>query len=204
MPRRKPEEAADASYPTWTSPIKPAPGDLRIVQAFVNTKDREKGTDELTSPRRLVEWLARWRLASIKTELAAADLERAVAVREALRGLIRTGGGTDVKASVLGPLNEASSRSGLFWHFEADGTARVEPLGEGLDGAFGRIFYTVAMAIRQNRFSRLKTCANPECRKIFYDFAPNRVGVWCTKKLCGNRINSRNFRRRHPGYYRDM
>ncbi len=39
-----------------------------------------------------------------------------------------------------------------------------------------------------------------ECRKIFYDYAPNRVGAWCAKKLCGNRINSRNFRRRHPGY----
>ena len=38
--------------------ISPAPGDLEIVQRFVNTLDIESGTDELDSPAGLSGWLA--------------------------------------------------------------------------------------------------------------------------------------------------
>ena len=35
-----------------------APGRLDLVRDFVNTKDLEDGTDELTSPAELADWLA--------------------------------------------------------------------------------------------------------------------------------------------------
>ena len=35
-----------------------APGRLDLVRDFVNTKDVEEGTDELTSPAELADWLA--------------------------------------------------------------------------------------------------------------------------------------------------
>ena len=35
-----------------------APGRLDLVRDFVNTKDVEDGTDELTSPGELADWLA--------------------------------------------------------------------------------------------------------------------------------------------------
>ena len=38
--------------------ISAAPGDLEIVQRFVNTLDIESGTDELDSPAGLGGWLA--------------------------------------------------------------------------------------------------------------------------------------------------
>lgn len=37
----------------------PAPGDLRIVQDFLNTVHLKEGTDELAQPRGLSDWLAR-------------------------------------------------------------------------------------------------------------------------------------------------
>lgn len=198
--RRKADDSAGA-YPAWTSPIKPAPGDLRIVQAFISTTDREKGTDELASPQHLVDWLARWRLASMDTELTMDDVERTVAVRESLRALVRASGGVAVNAKILEPLNLAASESPLYFHFEAIGTTRFE-FGGGLSGAFGRLFKIIDTALREDRWTRIKICANPDCQKIFYDHAPNRVGRWCTQNLCGSRIHSRNFRRRHPRFYK--
>jgi hypothetical protein len=39
--------------PPWPASLPPAPGELRVVQAFVNTRDIEEGTDELDSPAAL-------------------------------------------------------------------------------------------------------------------------------------------------------
>jgi hypothetical protein len=48
--------------PGWTPDVEPAPGELRIVHALINTADRKSGTDELTDPRALAGWLTRWGL----------------------------------------------------------------------------------------------------------------------------------------------
>ena len=51
-------------FPPWMSGLEPAPGELRILQAFVSTADLRSGADELASPRALGEWLVRWGLLS--------------------------------------------------------------------------------------------------------------------------------------------
>ncbi len=66
----------------WAERIPPAPGNLRFVQAFVNTADLGPAPDELDSPPALAGCLARWNLLPAGTELSAADLERTLAVRE--------------------------------------------------------------------------------------------------------------------------
>jgi len=42
---------------------------------------------------------------------------------------------------------------------------------------------------------RLKLCANPDCRWIFYDASKNKTRNWCTS-TCGSLINVRRFRER--------
>lgn len=39
----------------WATLVPPAPGDLRIVQAMVNTTAATKGTDEMASPQAAVD-----------------------------------------------------------------------------------------------------------------------------------------------------
>lgn len=53
-PRGKPRRKSPQSDPDprWTSELAPAPGDLRIVQSFVNTADLALGTD-LAGPEAL-------------------------------------------------------------------------------------------------------------------------------------------------------
>ena len=52
-------------FPARTADLALAPGDLGIVQAFVNTRDLEHRTDELKSPQALADWLERRRLLAL-------------------------------------------------------------------------------------------------------------------------------------------
>src|SRR3954466_10745244 len=58
-----------------------APGDLELVRRFVNTRDLELGTEKLRTPADLDALLG-------TTGTTAADLEPALAFREALRALL--------------------------------------------------------------------------------------------------------------------
>ena len=51
-------------------------------------------------------------------------------------------------------------------------------------------------AQEQDTFSRLRVCANDECRWAFYDRSKNRQGHWCNMALCGNRLKNRDLRAR--------
>src|ERR1035437_1000716 len=66
----------------------PAPGDLETVRAFVNTLDIEEATDDFATPEGLSRWLAGRGLAAA-ARVSTVDLANAVALREALRGVLR-------------------------------------------------------------------------------------------------------------------
>ena len=74
--------------PRWRSGAEPAPGDLKLVQAFVDTAAHGGAGDELASPRALADWLRRWELPGAGDELDAADLERARAARAGLAAMV--------------------------------------------------------------------------------------------------------------------
>ena len=60
MARRKEPWGDAVGDVPWAAVLPPAPGDLRIVQAFVNTADLPTRTDELASLTGLQDWLKRW------------------------------------------------------------------------------------------------------------------------------------------------
>jgi hypothetical protein len=72
----------------------PAPGDLGLVQAFVNTRwDLDNELEEqLRSPSEIAAWLAERRLLEPGTELTPGDLKRALDVREGLRAVFVNNG----------------------------------------------------------------------------------------------------------------
>jgi predicted RNA-binding Zn ribbon-like protein len=59
----------------------------------------------------------------------------------------------------------------------------------------------VATALLYSRadgsFSRIKTCARPQCRWAFYDTSKNRSRRWCSMAGCGNLMKNRDYRARH-------
>src|SRR5256885_811601 len=79
----------------------PAAGDLGLVQAFVNSVDLEPGVEELRDPNTLQAWLVAKGLMGSDEPVHETDLKNAVAVREAMRGVI--GGNSGPRGYPLDP-----------------------------------------------------------------------------------------------------
>ena len=176
----------------------PAPHPLALVQAFVNTVDLEAGEETLTSPEALGAWLSQNGLHDGKERVRRKDLRRALEVREALRALLLANHDGGVAASAaIETLNRAAERAEMGVRLDPTGNARIVPAAAGVNAAVGRILAVVFEAMADGTWPRLKACRNDVCRWAFYDYSKNRSGSWCSMAVCGNRIKTRSYRRRH-------
>ncbi|SRR5712692_1420838 len=173
-----------------------AQGEIGLVQAFVNTVDLQDGPEELTDPNTLGAWLVARGLMEPDQPVGESDLKHAVAVREAMRGIIGGNSGARVFPLDLATLNEAATASRMRMRFAADGRARLEPDVPGAVGAIGRLVATLYSAMQTEDWERLKLCGSGTCRWAFYDRSKNRSSRWCTMASCGNREKARRFRQR--------
>ena len=105
----------------------PAPGQLRLVQSFVNSRwDLDRNLEEqLANPAALAGWLVARRLVDPGARIGSADLERALEVREGLRELLFVNNGAAGDARVIERLNLALEGPGLFVQLDPRGPARV-------------------------------------------------------------------------------
>jgi predicted RNA-binding Zn ribbon-like protein len=176
----------------------PAPGDLGLVQSFVNTSwdlDHD-GEEELRSPRELAAWLSERRLLGADATLTTADLRRALDVREGLRALLFTNNGADLDDEAIERLNRALGRTTLAVRFGADAGPELSSRGRDLDAALGSLASIVAVAQIDGSWSRLKACRGDHCGWAFYDHSRNQSGHWCSMSICGSRSKAREYRRR--------
>src|SRR5579864_9263095 len=155
-----------------------APGDLGLVQAFVNTVDLEEGPDELGNPDTLRAWMVARNLMDEAEPVDGSDVRHAVAVREAMRGAIGAKSGLPLYPVDAATLNEAATASRLRIRFGPDGRPRLEPESSGVVGALGRVVSALYSAARDERWSRLKLCGDPSCRWVFYDQSRNHSSRW--------------------------
>jgi predicted RNA-binding Zn ribbon-like protein len=126
----------------------------------------------------------------------AADLKHALAVREAIRGVIGVNSGGTAYPVDIATLNEAVAASRLRARFGSDGKARLEPEAGGVEGALGRLVAALFAAMREEDWTRLKLCGSHSCRWAFYDSSRNHSGRWCKMASCGNRQKAKRFRER--------
>jgi predicted RNA-binding Zn ribbon-like protein len=171
-------------------------GVLGLVQAYVNTVDLQDGPEELTDPNTLVAWLVARGLMEPGQPAGQADLKHAIAVREAIRGLIAANSGGKVYPLDIAILNEAATASRLRARFGADGKARLDPEAGGVAGAMGRLVAALYSAMADEDWTRLKLCGSQSCRWAFYDRSRNHSSRWCTMASCGNRQKAKRFRDR--------
>jgi predicted RNA-binding Zn ribbon-like protein len=174
----------------------PAPGRLRVLQAFVNTTDRIISLDELSSPEKLRDWLTAWDLLDHRP-LGPDDLARSLELREALRDLlVANAEAIEVPRAALERLNRAGAEGRLVVRFTREGEGELDASAPGLAGALGRLVAIAYTAMADGTWWRLKACRSDECRWAFYDSSRNRSGAWCTMSVCGTRAKSRAYRRR--------
>src|SRR5439155_4301173 len=176
---------------------RPAPGDLELVRAFVNTRDIEERREQLSTPGELHGWLVGHGLLAPDEAAGGADLRRALKLREALRAVLLANNGAPVDGAAAETLDAAARHARLGARFRRDGCAALEPAAHGIDAALGRLLAVVYAAMLDGTWLRLKACRNADCHWIFYDATKNRSGAWCEMGLCGNRAKARSYRARH-------
>lgn len=177
---------------------RPAPGDLRLVQAFANTFwDLEQGRPEkLTSPSTLAAWLRRRGLLGQQVRLSEGDLWRTLEVREGIRSLLFANSGIDPDRDAIARLNAALADAAVATRLHAAARPEFVAPNQRLDGALALLAASVAVAQLEGRFGRLKACPGPDCGWAFYDHSRNLAGTWCSMSICGARVKARHYRQR--------
>jgi predicted RNA-binding Zn ribbon-like protein len=176
----------------------PAPGDLAVVQAFANSFwDLERGSPEQwPTPQALADWLSERDLLEPRSRLGAADLKRALDVREGLRALLLANNGAAVNQEAVERLNEALRGPGLFVQLNPSAQPRFAGRRRDLDTALATIATIVAVAQLEGSWQRLKACRGEHCGWTFYDYSRNQGSNWCAMSVCGSRAKARAYRRR--------
>jgi predicted RNA-binding Zn ribbon-like protein len=182
--------------PGETSAAKTAPEPLYLVQRFVNTVDLESGEDELTTPEALRDWLAERGLIEEGERVTAADLRRAIDVREGLRAVLLQNNGLPLDERRVERLDRAVARASVRMRFAPGHDPELVAGCSGVDGAIARLMATVASGVESGHWSRLKACPREECEWAFYDKSKNTSGRWCSMETCGNVEKARAFRAR--------
>ncbi|MEA2365382.1 MAG: hypothetical protein QOI32_894, partial [Thermoleophilaceae bacterium] len=172
--------------PGDSTAAKTAPQPLYLVQRFVNSVDLDSGEDELSSPDALRDWFAERDLMDAGAAVSAADLRRAVEVREGLRAVLRHNNGLPLDEDRVERLDRAVRRAEVRVRFAPGHDPELVTEAEGVDGAIARLMAIVAAAVEHGRWERLKACPREECEWAFYDRSKNRSGRWCTMESCGN------------------
>ena len=184
-------------YPGTES--KPAPMPLLRVQAFLNTIDVEEDVDVLADPSRARDWLMAAGLVAPGFEVTDAELDLAREVRDCLRSLVEEAGedGSDREAEDLEALRTLAAEHTARLTVGDGGVLGLEDVcGETLGDGLFSLLLIIRGAQSNGNWSRLKTCANPDCRWVFYDRSRNQRGNWCNMAVCGNRLKNRQLRAR--------
>ncbi len=177
---------------------KPAPEPLRLVQALINTIDRESGQDRLADPTDAAPWLADNGLLPVGATLSDDDRRTVVALREALRALvIHNTGGPPPGTAALAPLRRIADSGRAVATLGDEGRVRLEPAGVSLTDRLLGLLLIVKDAQDDGTWEHLKACANEACRWAFYDRSRNHGGTWCEMATCGNKLKNREFRARN-------
>lgn len=190
-----------ADLPSWypdADEAKPAPMPLLRVQAFLNTRDLDLGTDRLSEPAPAREWLIDAGLLGPEEPVSAAELEGAREFRDCLRSVLASAGkGDGLGAEDLQALRALAAGHRARLTVADGGALGLESAGDGSlgDGLF-ELLLVMRGAQEDGTWSRLKVCANHECDWAFYDRSRNQQGNWCDMAVCGNRLKNRQLRAR--------
>jgi predicted RNA-binding Zn ribbon-like protein len=162
----------------------------------VNSVDIEEGREDFATPEQMRDWLVGRGLAGAEVDVSPEQRQGALALREALRGLLLANNGGAIYPLDLATLNQAAQRSVLRLRFQPDGKSRLEPESAGFEGALGRILAAVFTSMADGSWQRLKACRRHSCRWAFYDRSKNRSSTWCNMAVCGSRTKAQVYRAR--------
>lgn len=164
---------------------------------FVGTlkwRRRPEPEEQLDAPPRIGEWARGANLVDDLDPAAAGDLERALAVREALYRTVTTAsaGGRPVPRD-RALLNETAGGSPIPATLTASARVRRH-------GTTAQLLTSVVLdafdLLAGGQLELVRECEADECTRLFVDSSHGRTRRWCGMAECGNRAKVRAFRQR--------
>jgi predicted RNA-binding Zn ribbon-like protein len=174
------------------TPTPVVPRDIGIVRDFVNTTDREFGTDDLTSPAELTGYLHRDGLMPRRSRATDDDLALALQLRAGLRAALELN--HDAASAPVPELESALAQLPLELRWDGD-RAALAPAVPGVRGGLASIAIAMGNAVAEGIWWRLKICSSDECEWAYYDKSKNRSARWC-EYGCGDKLKMRAYRAR--------
>ena len=170
------------------------PPSAQLIEAFANTLNLEYGTDTLSTPGELSDWLLdrglieRSPRASLSPALHAQYLALRAGIREQLGANVGVPADPDLVEAAdevlrAVPLNARITTPPLT------GGAELSPARQPL-AALATAW--VELCVTGDAL-RLKRCAEHSCELVFWDVSKNRSRKWCSMRVCGNRVKSRAY-----------
>lgn len=173
-----------------------------ICLDFINSEFRDfRGRwvrDDLQQPGWLEQFLVKWGL-QVDSPPDGATLTTLVALRTLLRSMIEALAEGQIADQELAALNAFLLKMPLSRHLIKDIAGyRLEmvPLKKDWDWVQAEIAASFAHLLTDQDTKRLKICANPNCRWVFYDESKSRTRLYCTSDKCANLLKVRRFRAR--------
>jgi predicted RNA-binding Zn ribbon-like protein len=181
---------------------RPAPGELGLVQAFMNTRwdlESPRRDDRFTNPHALADWLRDRDLIDPEAKVGEDDLARVLAIREGLRALAFANNGHQLDPAATAAMEAASGGAAAEVRIGAAGPSFAPVRATGTTGAIGALLARVAAAMLDGSWERLKACPGRDCGWVFYDGSRNLSARWCSMRVCGDRAKARAYYRRRHG-----
>jgi predicted RNA-binding Zn ribbon-like protein len=163
---------------------------IDLVAEFLNTHDRERGSDGLATADGLSAWAGEHGVMAPGAWVSPQDAAAARELREALRTALETEGRDTAD------LDAAASRLPLVALPGEDGRLALVSARGGADDVRAAVIEAMLTAQADGSWPRLKVCRNPDCRWAFADRSKNRSRTWCEMATCGSRSKMRAYRAR--------
>ncbi len=189
----------------WAS-YEGVPDEIAFAFDLANSRDerlfyphalRSDARDLLGTRSELEAWL-RFRYASIGT-VTDGDLRLVHRVREAVRLLAAANTDPARRDDARRAIRELSPELPVRFSIDVAGDLGIEGAGSGVRGVLASALAPAVGPAGREAWARLKMCMAPDCRWVFYDRSRPRTGRWCSMAVCGNRLKTREYRRRRPG-----
>ena len=149
--------------------------------------------DELAELPAAVQWLRHHGLIpKRKSSLATDDLVNVIELRRALRTALSVRAGHE-RASSIPEVNAVLANLSVVVRLDSDAAPALTGTTAGVTASLGE---NVARVVADGVWHRLRMCAAPDCRWVFYDTSRNARGRWCSMRVCGNRDKTRRYRGR--------
>lgn len=180
---------------------------MQLIEDFLNTLDERTYSrhglphatgDLLSSAVDLSVWFSEHGLGDTpRAEVFDAELAHALDLRSALRRTLALRATHEPRSDTLQTVNAAYAALPLQLKAHDDGSLGLTVIESGRNSALDRLVETVARSVGQGTWRRLKMCAAPDCRWVFYDESRSGAGRWCSMAVCGNRYKTRRYRHRN-------